>query len=62
MFLKMFFGLNPISIIHKFTQVFIVDMYTLKKNFIKKSNKTFKAIKITTKHKYLSQIYVTGRL
>ena len=54
MFLKMFFGLNPISIIHKFTQVFIVDMYTLKKNFIKKSNKTFKAIKITTKHKYLS--------
>ena len=55
-------AINPIRIIHKFTYFFIVDIQTLKRNFVKEDKKPFKAIKTATKHKTFSQIYITGRL
>ena len=41
---------------------FIVYLWSLKNNFVKENKKPFKAIKSTTKHKNLSQIYILGRL
>ena len=61
-FSKAAVAINPIRIIHKFTYFFIVDIQTLKRNFVKEDKKPFKAIKTTTKHKTFSQIYITGRL
>ena len=46
----------------KFTYYCIVDIWTLKKEFCLKNKKRFTAIKTTTKHKELSQIYIAGRL
>ena len=54
-------GINPISVIPNFTYFVIVDIQTLKRNFVKENKKPFKAIKTTTKHKNLSQIYITGK-
>ena len=51
-FQKAAVAINPISIIHKFTYFFIVDIYTLKRNFVKENKKPFKSIKNTTKHKF----------
>ena len=31
-------------------------------NFVKGNKKPFKAIKTATRHKHLSQVYITGRL
>ena len=46
----------------KFTYFCIVYIQTFKKElFIKENKKPFKAIKTTTKHKNLSQIYITRR-
>ena len=61
-FLKNAVAIKPVSIIHKFTYIFIVDTQILKRNFVKENEKPFKAIKTTRKHKNLSQIYITGKL
>ena len=45
---------NPMSIFYNFTYFFVVDIWTLKRNFVKVHKKPFKAIKTTTKHKNLS--------
>ena len=52
--LKARVAFNPMSIIYNFTYLFVVDIWTLKRNFVKENKKPFKAIKTTTKHKNLS--------
>ena len=42
----------------KFTYFFIVDMWTLKMNFVKENKKPFTAIKTTAKHKNFSERYI----
>ena len=44
----------------KFTYFFIVDIWTLKRNFVKENKKPFAAINTTTNHKNASQRHIAA--
>ena len=50
-------GINPISVIPNFTYFVIVDIQTLKRNFVEENKKPFKAIKTTTKQKFVTNFH-----